>query len=299
MKEELAWFLCQGLAVLLVAFLLSICLRRKTSEFLRRFWCGVWLALAVLPLATLVLPKWSVRQPVVREVVAPPMVEMAPLPVTAAVALSFKVPLEIAAPKPSLSQIFVQAWVIVACLLLLRLSVSQILLHRLNRGSREASLNWQTSLSTLSMARLRMSPRVRVPMTWGLIRPVIMIPVEYEDHSETERAFVLQHECQHLAKNDTRWLALAQVVLCWHWMNPLAWLAMKRLRLAQEKSCDEAVIQSKGSAIPYADFLLRAAKHTRQSLFRRLALAVVPLRQNALKQRLTNILIPTMKTSQR
>ncbi len=70
---------------------------------------------------------------------------------------------------------------------------------------------------------------------------------------------------------------------------------MKRLRLAQEKSCDEAVIQSKDAAISYADFLLRAAKHTRQSLFRPLALAVVLLRQSALKQRFTNILIPTMK----
>lgn len=47
MKEELAWFLCQGLAVLLVAFLLSICLRRKTSEFLHRFRCEVWLVLAI------------------------------------------------------------------------------------------------------------------------------------------------------------------------------------------------------------------------------------------------------------
>ena len=76
-------------------------------------------------MATLVLPKWSVRQPVVREVVASPMVEMAPLPVSAAVPLSFEVPLEIVAPKPSRSQILVQVWVIVACLLLLRLSVAR------------------------------------------------------------------------------------------------------------------------------------------------------------------------------
>lgn len=53
------------------------------------------------------------------------MVEMAPLPVSAAVPLSFEVPLEIVAPKPSRSQILVQVWVIVACLLLLRLSVAR------------------------------------------------------------------------------------------------------------------------------------------------------------------------------
>lgn len=71
---------------------------------------------------------------------------------------------------------------------------------------------------------------------------------------------------------------------------------MKRLRLAQEKSCDEAVVRADNAAVSYADFLLQAAKHAHRSLFRPLALAVVPARQNALKQRLTNILTPTMKT---
>ena len=134
-------------------------------------------------------------------------------------------------------------------------------------------------------------------MTWGVLRPVIMIPETYVSHPDKDREFVLRHECQHLRQHDTRWLALAQGLLCLHWVNPLAWLALKRLRLAQEKACDEAVVfRDAGAAVPYADFLLRAAKESRAGLFQPLALAVVPPRQNALKQRLTNILTPTMKT---
>jgi len=162
-------------------------------------------------MATWVLPKWSVRKPTVREFVPPPMVETVPLPAIAEVALtSFDEPLKSVAPKRSLSQILVKVWAIVACLLLLRLIVSQILLSRLRRRSREAPLAWQESLSVLALARsaaLRMSSRVHMPMTWGLVRPVIVIPEGYKNHSEAERSFVLQHECQHLAQNDTRAMA--------------------------------------------------------------------------------------------
>jgi beta-lactamase regulating signal transducer with metallopeptidase domain len=143
-----------------------------------------------------------------------------------------------------------QAWIAVASLLLLRLFVSQILLHRLRRSSREAPLRWQESLSKTCPVSLRILRRVRVPMTRGLIRPVIMIPEAYENYPEAERSFPLQHECQRLAQNDQRWLALAQVALCLHWVNPLAWLAMRRLRLAQEKSCDEAVLNAKNPPFP-------------------------------------------------
>ena len=122
----------------MVAFLLSICLWRKPSECLRRFWCGVWLALVLLLLATLVLPKWSVRAPVVRELVAPPVMESELLPQTIAVPLSDDVPLEVISPKRSIGEILVQAWIAVACLLLLRLFVSRILLYRLRRRLRSS-----------------------------------------------------------------------------------------------------------------------------------------------------------------
>ena len=135
-------------------------------------------------------------------------------------------------------------------MLLLRLFVSQILLHRLRRSSREAPLGWQESLSKTCPVSLRISRRVRVPMTRGRIRPVIMIPEAYENYLEAECSFVLQHECQRLAQNDQRWLALVQVAFCLHWVNPLAWLAMRRLRLAQKKSCDEAVLNAKNPPFP-------------------------------------------------
>lgn len=305
MREELAWFLCQGLAVLAIAILVSFCLRGKTSGFLRRFWCGVWLALALLPVATQVLPKWSLALPAVEENSFTEPVPIALEGETLPSMADFSLPLVrerpvVVAPKRSWVEMLVIAWGAVASLLLLRLIVSQMLLCRLRLGSREAPELWKESLlkqSIPSSAKLRMSARTRVPMTWGLIRPVIMIPKDYENHAPAERAFVLRHECQHLRQQDTRWLVLAQTMLCLHWINPFAWLAMKRLRLAQEKSCDEAVVHSEETAVAYADFLLRAAKRSDRSFFRPLALAVVPSRQTALKQRLTNILTPTMKTN--
>ena len=156
MSGQLAWFLCQGVGVLVVALVLGFCLRRKTSECLRRFWCGVWLALSLLPLATLVLPKWSVRAPVVSEFTAPHVLQMEPLPATAEVPLpSFDDSLETAIiPQRSLSQTLVQVWAMVACLLLLRLIISQMLLLRFRRSSKAAPLNWQESLSVLSATPL-------------------------------------------------------------------------------------------------------------------------------------------------
>ena len=68
---------------------------------------------------------------------------------------------------PSLAMV----WSVIAALLLLRWGAGILRLNRITRGSRAAGA-------------VLVSDAIQTPMTWGAIRPVILVPVYVEDWSE-------------------------------------------------------------------------------------------------------------------
>lgn len=91
--------------------------------------------------------------------------------------------------------------------------------------------------------RCFLSPRLRGPIAFGLLRPTIGLPSDFKDHfSPAQQDAMLTHELAHLAAHDSAWQRLADIVAAILWWHPLAWWIRHRLRVTAEHAADEASV---------------------------------------------------------
>ena len=105
------------------------------------------------------------------------------------------------------------------------------------------------------------SDKVKTPAVYGIIKPQIILPIEYE---ESKLNYILMHESAHMKRKDNLLRLLAFVVVCIHWFNPFAWLILKLLYSDIELACDELVLSKCNEAErkEYAYTLLHTAEKT-------------------------------------
>jgi beta-lactamase regulating signal transducer with metallopeptidase domain len=109
--------------------------------------------------------------------------------------------------------------------------------------------------------RLLVSSRLRVPLSCGLWRPVVVVPASWcEREASGQMAWVFAHELTHLERRDA-WactlFGLGQALyFCWPWF----WWLRRQVRLCQEYIADAAVVRQTGEAEDYAEFLLSLSK---------------------------------------
>jgi len=109
--------------------------------------------------------------------------------------------------------------------------------------------------------RLIATHELTVPMTWGLLKPVIAIPAKatHWDAEGDRRRIVLLHELSHVASLDWVFNVLGRVVCSLFWFHPAAWWITRRLREDCELACDERVIAAGVQRSDYAELLVDAA----------------------------------------
>ncbi|MCX6953665.1 MAG: hypothetical protein NTV51_16060 [Verrucomicrobia bacterium] len=142
-----------------------------------------------------------------------------------------------------------------------------ISLRRLQRHSRiETSGPLWAALRQLSAdlglalpIRLLTSASRSMPMTWGLRQPLILLPAEAAGWSPDRQRMVLLHELAHIQRRDFASTLLVRFVCALYWFNPLVWLAARRLRLEQERACDDLVLRRGAGPEGYAEEVLRLA----------------------------------------
>ena len=81
------------------------------------------------------------------------------------------------------------------------------------------------------------------PFVCGFFRPRIYLPVGL---AEPGRRYVLLHEQAHIRRRDYLTKPLAYLALCFHWFNPVLWLAYHLFGRDIETATDQAVIRSFG-----------------------------------------------------
>jgi bla regulator protein BlaR1 len=106
---------------------------------------------------------------------------------------------------------------------------------------------------------LRAQTSAGCPALVGIFRPKIILPADFElRYTPQERSLILAHERVHLRRGDALWNALAALLRCLFWFNPLIHLAAGRLRVDQELACDAAVIERRpDSRRVYAGAMLK------------------------------------------
>ncbi|HTA73933.1 MAG TPA: M56 family metallopeptidase [Gemmatimonadaceae bacterium] len=103
---------------------------------------------------------------------------------------------------------------------------------------------------------LRVGPEGAVPVTCGILAPVIILPEDAEDWDDERRALVLTHELAHVRRLDVLTHIIGQCAVALFWFHPLAWLAAARMRLERERACDDLVLGSGARPSRYAGDLL-------------------------------------------
>ncbi len=149
------------------------------------------------------------------------------------------------------------------------------------------------SLGLKRSVRLVQGKAGSMPMAWGILRPVVLLPEGAASWPESKRRAVLTHELAHVQRHDCLTQALAHAACALYWFHPLAWLAARRLRVERELACDDLVLRCGASGPDYADQLLQLARFARAGGQPSWA-AVAMARPSQLEGRLLAILDPAL-----
>lgn len=106
---------------------------------------------------------------------------------------------------------------------------------------------------------IRQSNRFSTPLTYGIFRPVILMPTSTKWEDRKLLQYVFTHEYIHIRRFDIIVKFVLIVTLCIHWFNPLVWVLYILANRDIELSCDEAVIRYFGESTKaaYARTLIR------------------------------------------
>ncbi len=189
-------------------------------------------------------------------------------------------------PQPSsidLYSLFLLVWCIGAALLLARWLIQAERVRRITRrGELIQDSTWsilsdelQQRLNIRRRVVLVLSDEVLVPMTFGLLRPTIILPCAVEGWSPERRRIVLTHELIHIARWDylTQWIGLLSCAV--NWFNPLVWKMARTLTVERERACDDQVLALGTRSSEYAANLIDIAQTIQHRQKRMGALALV------------------------
>ena len=109
--------------------------------------------------------------------------------------------------------------------------------------------NWQQVHRIRRRVSIRRSECVSTPLTYGIIRPVILLPKNVEWDNDGQLFYVLEHEFVHIRRFDMATKLILTAVLCIHWFNPLVWIMYSLFNRDLEISCDEEVIRHFGEDV--------------------------------------------------
>jgi bla regulator protein BlaR1 len=125
-------------------------------------------------------------------------------------------------------------------------------------------------LSALARAQRRMgfkhgtalltSDELASPISWGLMRPVILLNTRAVEASGEAEA-IIAHELAHVARMDWVKLLLARVATALFWFNPLVWILAREAHQLREETADDAVLAADISDTDYAQLLVGVARH--------------------------------------
>jgi beta-lactamase regulating signal transducer with metallopeptidase domain len=107
-------------------------------------------------------------------------------------------------------------------------------------------LAWREAHKLKRAYSVRISDKIAVPLTYGVFRPVILLPKRVDLSDEKRLSYILVHEFVHIRRFDALTKLVATAALCVHWFNPLVWVMYILLNRDIEISCDEKVVRELG-----------------------------------------------------
>ena len=142
----------------------------------------------------------------------------------------------------------------------------------------------QAQLGTSAM--LRVSSEVRGPVTFGWLRPVVLLPERFLEFAPDLQKAILCHELLHVRRRDWLFTVAEESIRALLWFHPAVWWLIGRIHLVREQLVDRETIRLTDSRDPYLRALLAVAGHQIQP---DLAPASLFLRKHHLDQRVAAV----------
>ncbi|MEO1614471.1 MAG: M56 family metallopeptidase [Planctomycetota bacterium] len=151
---------------------------------------------------------------------------------------------------PSISSLVVWGYLIGLFVCLARLVHSIMRLRLLRAKSIRVGESIQSDaehfagfLGLVQVPYLYRSVDVEMPMVCGMLRPVVLLPLDFETWSREERDATLLHELTHVKRKDVCFRMLAAVNHAVYWFHPVSGFLARRLSVTREWATDRDVIE--------------------------------------------------------
>ena len=295
--ETLSTLILVSVIVIPAVAILDLLLGRQTAAARHLAWLLAVIAVLATPILSRFMPDWNLRSSTsIAAPESPSAAEAGSSPATGTAAQQealAPVPLPVPATasptvekrgvssrfKPDnlvrFESIAVMVWAVGAVVVLGFGLAGQFSLLRMRRASREIrdpellQLRDRVSLR-LGLGRdvlLLENDRATMPMTWGVWRPILLLPAPAHAWPDDRLRMVLYHELMHVRRWDCLWQWMTLIAVAAHWFNPLIWFAACRLRTERERACDDGVLAAGHVASDYAELLLDLSTGGRRNVF--------------------------------
>jgi len=294
---------CAKATILLAcAWITVIALRQRSSALRHHVWAAAILASLALPFVALLLPGWR------SATLGSAATLWSPAHEDAASSSSYAIPsafVDAVAASPAFNKLAIAAlivWAFGFSLVLVRLVAGLARLAWISAHAKPIfDEDWMRTVSEFSQFHklgrsvrlLQCSSPLAMPLTWGILRPVIVLPSGATLWTEDRCRIVLSHELAHIARHDWLLQICAEVTRCFYWFHPLVWLASARLRQESERASDDAVLRSGIAPSHYASQLLELAR-TLENSGRLWSTALAIARPSNLERRFAAMLNPSI-----
>ena len=255
--------LAGGVMILVITVIRALAIERLPKKTFLALWAAALarlLAPVSLPSALSIYSLLARRAPAAAEWTAVPALPALPVETGAAAAAAAQQTASAPAAQPPVWTI---VWAVGAAVCAVVFAVAYGRCCREFRASfpveNDVIRRWLQSHPLRRTIAIRQSGRISSPLTFGVLRPVILMPKKTDWTDETALRYVLEHEFVHIQRFDVLSKLLLIAAVCVHWFNPLVWVMYVLANRDLELSCDETVLRRFGGDVraAYARVLIR------------------------------------------
>lgn len=111
-------------------------------------------------------------------------------------------------------------------------------------------------------AQLYLSKEVNGPVTFGFMKPTVLLPEYFNEIDERQQSAAVSHELAHVRRNDAVTVFAEEVLRGLLWFHPCVWWLLDRIQLCREEVVDAETIEITGDRATYLETLLAFAQRT-------------------------------------
>ena len=257
-------------ALLAFTYCVMFFLRRRPAAERHMLWVIAMGSAALMPLLTLALPSW---QPALAAKISGGFPEV--FGVTRIPEAHGQTSIHALGIEPGFSIVSVALpaiWIAGSFVAALALLLGCVRLRRFGSQARPLSDSTWTDIAAEVSSALVLKRRIHLiqsecrtmPITWGVLRPRVLMPGCASEWPDDRKRIVLAHEFTHVRRGDWLFQILAEIACVIYWFHPFFWIARNRLDFESERACDDAVLNLGIDGQDYATHLLEIARVLRK-----------------------------------